>query len=102
MAAMEVVATVGGEHDQPLRGQPGEQEDQQIAAGAVGPVQVLDDEQGRRHRRERIEGGEDGVEHPQLAQRAVGAGGVVAHDGARQEAAQGRPLADDLGVRRRE
>ncbi len=46
VAAVEVVTAVGGEHDQPLRGQPGEQEDQQIAAGAIGPVQVLDDEQG--------------------------------------------------------
>jgi hypothetical protein len=114
VAAVHVVGAVAGQHHQPLPGEPGEQEHQQVAAGPVGPVQVLHHDQGRRGRGQVRQRGEHRVEHLELAQGAVLARrgrwrpGVLAVAG--QQVAQrdvrgdqfgtgGREGADDLGER---
>ena len=48
VAAVQLVGAVGGDEQHALAGQAARQEDQARARRAVGPVQVLDDEQHRR------------------------------------------------------
>ncbi len=47
---VQVLGAVGGDHEDRLVDQPGQQVPQQVAAGAVGPVQVFEHEQQRRRR----------------------------------------------------
>ena len=51
VAAVQVVGAVGGDHGDRLVGEPGQQVAQQVAAGPVGPVHVLQHEQQRAVRR---------------------------------------------------
>jgi hypothetical protein len=52
MTAVQVVGAVGGDHGDRLVDQPGQQVAQQVAAGPVGPVHVLQDHQQGPGRRE--------------------------------------------------
>ena len=62
VSAVEVVGAVGREHDdRPAEG-AGEQEGEQVAGGAVGPVHVLDDDEHRALLGEVVEGAVDRVE----------------------------------------
>ena len=107
VAAVQVVGAVGGDHEHALVPQAGGDEAQQVAAGGVGPVQVLDDEQdGAVLRTERAEGGVDGVEQRQaVVVTGVVPGAAAAEQGAeRGEAVEGvgrggigRGLAEGLG-----
>jgi hypothetical protein len=48
MAAMELVDAEGRDDQQPLAADVARQEGEEVARGAVGPVEVLDDQQHRR------------------------------------------------------
>jgi hypothetical protein len=48
MPAVQVVSAIAGDHQQPVRAEPGQQEADQIPGRGVRPVQVLDDQQQRR------------------------------------------------------
>jgi hypothetical protein len=92
VAAVQVVGAVGADHADPLALQHAAEEDQQVTGGAVGPVEVLDDEQHRLHvgqqpeqRAEQPLLGEPGRRRAlragqQLAQHGMGSGGL-AHGG---------------------
>jgi hypothetical protein len=75
VAAMQVVAAVRADDQQPLLAQPGHEEGEQPPGGGVRPVQVLEDEHDDRLRGEAGEQGVQGVEQLQLADVLLGAAG---------------------------
>ena len=55
MVAIEIVGAVARDHEQPLIAEVVRQEGQQIARGAIGPVEVLKDQDDRSILREILE-----------------------------------------------
>ena len=112
VAAVEVVGAVAGQHDDRSGEATGEEEGEQLAGGAVGPVGVLDDEHERgdqgRLLEERVDGREQvgpldadglgtlGGEHAPPGLQA-GEGGVVSGHGGHGVGELGGELAEHLG-----
>ena len=66
MAAVQLVAAVGADHEDVLAAQRAGEEDEEVARRAVGPVEVLDDEDGGVVAAEAVEQGEQRLEEPRL------------------------------------
>ena len=96
---VQVVGAVAGHQRQPLAGEPGQQEHQQVPAGPVGPVQVLQHHQGRGGRGQLVEHRQHGVEHPHLAEPPILGGRIVAGVVAGQQVAQRAVPLGQLGCR---
>jgi hypothetical protein len=64
--AVQVVAAIGGDERESLVRRVAHEEAQQVARRAVGPVQVLDDQQHGRHAPEPHERAEQQLEQPRL------------------------------------
>ena len=97
VAPVELVGPVGRDQDEPLAARGAQQEGEEVARRAVGPVQVLDDQHERRLLREPGEQGQQRLEQASLGELLVGgrAGGVA---GLGQQPAQlGAPRPGQLG-----
>ena len=66
MAAVELVGAVGGEQEERLGPRVADEEDEEVARGGVGPVEVLDHQ---RDGAEPVQQGEQRLEHLRLARR---------------------------------
>ncbi len=94
MTPVQIVGAVGADHQQVLPPQPGEQEPQDVAAGRIGPVQVLDHQHQRTFRRPApAEDGGDPVEQLQ-SRRLVFGCAVRCHQADVEQSAQRRSSGD--------
>jgi hypothetical protein len=71
VAAVQVVRTVGADHEQPGVADLADENGEQVASGPVGPVQVLDDEQHRGLGAQPLEQRGEQAEQPCLAGRIL-------------------------------
>ena len=69
MAPVQLVAAIGGDQQQRLAAQVADQEREQVAGRAVGPVQVLDGDDQRRELAQPRERAEQQLEQPPLLRR---------------------------------
>ena len=75
VAPVELVGPVGRDQHEPLAARGAQQEGEEVARRAVGPVQVLDDEHERRLLGQPAEQGEQRLEQAGLGELLVGGGG---------------------------
>ena len=94
---VQVIGPVAAEHRHPLAVQHPGQERDQVARGPVGPVQVLEDEQHRVRLRQLGEQAEHRPEQLLAGQLPSVAGGRGAWPVIGQQAAEHRPVRDQLG-----
>jgi hypothetical protein len=66
MAPIELVAPVSGEHHHPAVGHPPRDVVEQVARRAVGPVDVVEDQEQPALASPQIEQGDNRLEHPEL------------------------------------
>ena len=90
MAAVQLVGAVGGDEQHALVARVAHEEGQEVARGAVGPVDVLEDEHERLRLGQAPQQGEQELEDAPLRERALGAGlGGVELGQQRREARRG-------------
>jgi hypothetical protein len=80
VAAVQLVAAVGHHQQQAAVAQVADQEGEQVAGGPVGPVQVLDDQEGRAFGAEAFQQPQQQLEQPPLLRpgtRVAAEGGTV-------------------------
>ena len=94
---MQVIGPVAAEHRHPLPVQDPGQERDQVTGGPVGPVQVLEDEQHRVRLRQLGEQAEHRAEQLLAGQLPSVAAGRGARPVIGQQAAEHRPVRDQLG-----
>ena len=75
--AVQLVRAVGADDGEPLAAGRSQQEGEEVARRAIGPVQVLDDEHQRRLLAEPPEQGQQRLEQPRLGELVVGAAGAA-------------------------
>ena len=97
MAAVEGVGPVAAENEHALGGEAGGEEGEEVAARAVGPVEVFEGEHDRRHGGEVGERGVEGLEESEAPEVAFGGDGVAG-----QERAEAGVAGDEVGVVARE
>ncbi len=72
VAAVQLVAAVGHHQQQPAPAQVADEEGEQVAGGAVGPVQVLHDQDGRALGAEALQQPQQQLEQPPLLRPGAG------------------------------
>ncbi len=97
VTAVQVIGPVAAEHGHPLAVQHPGQERDQVPGGPVGPVQVLEHEQHRARLRQLAEQAEHRAEQLLAGQLAAVAAGRDAWPVVGQQAAEHRPVRDQLG-----